>query len=64
MKNKNPLRIAGITFMMSTLVFSNFTSSKGSEQIRNVQILQLITCGMFLGIALITTIYYLKNKNN
>lgn len=62
MKNRNPIRLAGIAFIMSSITFMNFTNSKGADQIRNVQILQLITCGMFLGIAIITIIYFLRNR--
>ena len=62
MTHKNPLRIAGITIILSSIAFLNFTRSQGSEQVKNVQIILLISCGMLLGIGLFAIISFIKNK--
>lgn len=64
MTNKNPLRLAGLTIIFSSIAFLNFTRSQGSEQVKNVQIILLISCGMLLGIGLFSIVSFIKNKGN
>ncbi len=63
MTQKNPLRLAGITIILSSIAFLNFTRSEGSGQVRNVQIVLLISCGMLLGIGLFAIISIIKNRD-
>jgi hypothetical protein len=62
-KRKNAFAIA-FALLFASFSFSNFLSSPGAANIRNIQILQLIATGMLIGVALVRIVLQIKQKDD
>jgi hypothetical protein len=61
---RSPLRNMGISLFFAALCFGNYTRLSGTECIRAIHIVTLITFGMFLGVALVFAVIAIRGKPN
>ena len=62
MRNKNNLRAIAISIFIIAITFFNFTRLKNSDCIRAIHIVNLLACGMAIGVFLTNLIGYVRNK--
>ena len=62
--NKKP--IAGLAFGLfaAAITFGNFTRLSGGECIRAIHMVSLITCGVGLGVALMSAMMLIRKRND
>ncbi len=60
---KLPARGIAIGFFVAILSFGNFTRIAQSEGVRAIHIVTLITCGVGLGVALMSIFIFLRLRN-
>jgi hypothetical protein len=53
-----------ISGMIILLTFGNYLRLTGTEMIRPIHIITLLTCGAAIGVFICSIIYYLKNKED
>ncbi len=63
MRQRTPLRAIAIAFFVAALSFWNFSRLTGSECIRAIHIVTLLTCGAAIGVILSNLILFLRNKS-
>jgi len=61
---RSALRGVAIGLAVAALSFGNYTRLTGSECIRAIHIVTLITCGAGLGVAIMSLMMMLREKRN
>jgi hypothetical protein len=62
MKQRSPLRGMAIAFFIIAISFWNFTTLTGSECIRSIHVVTLLTCGAGIGVFLASLFMLLRGK--
>jgi hypothetical protein len=64
MRAKQPMRGIVVSGMIILLTFGNYLRLTGTEMIRPIHIVTLLTCGAAIGVFISSIFYYLKNKDD
>jgi hypothetical protein len=63
MRQRSPLRGMIISLFVIALSFWNFSRSEGSETVKTLQIITLLTAGAAIGVFIICFIMWLKKRS-
>jgi len=63
MRQRSPQRAMAISFFVIALTFWNFSRLTGSECIRAIHVVTLLTCGAAIGVFLSSLFMLLRNKS-
>jgi hypothetical protein len=64
MKTKQPMRTIVISGMIILLTLGNYLRLTGTEMIRPIHIVTLLTGGAAIGVLICSIFYYFKNKQD
>jgi hypothetical protein len=64
MRTKHPMRGIVISGMIILLCLGNYLRLNGTEMIRPIHIVTLLTCGAAIGVLICSIFYYLKNNKD
>jgi hypothetical protein len=63
MRQRSPLKGMAIAFFIIALSFWNFTGLSGSECIRNIHVVTLLTCGAGIGVFIVSLFMWIRSKS-
>jgi len=63
MRQKSPLRGMAIAFFVIALSFWNFSRLTGSDCIRTIHIVTLLTCGAGIGVFLVSLFMWIRSRS-
>jgi uncharacterized membrane protein len=64
MRTKHPMRGIVISGMIMLLSLGNYLRLTGTEMIRPIHIVTLLTCGAAIGVLISSIFYFLKNNKD
>ena len=62
MRQTSPLKGMAIAFFVIAISFWNFTTLKGSESIRTIHVITLLTCGAGIGVFLVSLFMWIRSR--
>lgn len=64
MRQRSPLRGMAIAFFVIAISFWNFSQQTGTQCIRTIHVLTLLTCGAGIGIFIMSLILWIKTRSD